>query len=454
MARQGRRSKRNLPEEPLELLVDRLSHEGRGIATNNGKVTFVEGGLPGEKVRARYRDSRARFDVVEVIEVLTPSIYRTVPRCRYFTVCGGCSLQHLSPQAQIAFKQDLLLEQLAHACGKAPDSFQLLEMLQGENYHYRRKARLAVRYVTRKGGGLVGFREKHGTFITDMTFCEVLVDTLANLIQPLRELVNQLEARQHIPQFEVACGEDGDSRPRVALVMRHLQALGKTDLEGLRQFAVHHGCDFYLQPGSIDSVHRLWPEQGEERLLYRLPEFNLTMQFHPLDFIQVNESVNRQAIALVIELLELDPHDRVLDLFCGLGNFTLPMSRFCQQVIGIEGSAGLVARARDNASFNGIENVSFEVADLCQVKGTEPWYDRGFDKVLLDPPRSGALEIIDWLGRLGARKIVYVSCNPATLARDAAQLLEQGYVLGRVGVMDMFPHTAHVESIAEFTRAA
>ena len=453
MARRGPRRRKNLPVEPVELTVDRISHEGRGIASNNGKIAFVEGALPGERVRASYIDSRARFDEMAVLEILDPSPDRIAPPCSYFGTCGGCSLQHLAPEAQISFKQELLLDQLCHVSGIAPESFQLLENQRSDAFHYRRKARLAVRYVSKKGGALVGFREKYSSFITDMSTCQVLDRQISDLIVPMRQLINDLEAKMSIPQFEVASGLNKAGRPTVALIMRHLETLNGTDLELLREFAQQQNCDFYLQPKGIDSIHKIWPDDDNESLYYRLPEFDLEMQFHPVDFVQINEQMNRKAVNLAIELLELRPEDEVLDLFCGLGNFTLPLSRSCKHVIGVEGSDVMVKRAEENATHNAIENVSFDGADLYNLSGNESWYKRKFDKILLDPPRSGALEVIDWLVQSGARKIVYISCNPATLARDTARLVSNRYRLSRAGVMDMFPHTAHVESIAQFELA-
>lgn len=453
MARRGQRRRKNLPDEPVELTVDRISHEGRGIASNNGKVAFVEGALPGERVVASYLDTRASFDELTVDKVLDPSPDRVIPPCACFGTCGGCSLQHLAPDAQISFKREFLLDQLCHTAGLDPAGFEILDNLVGDTVHYRRKARLAVRFVSKKGGALVGFREKRSTFITDMTNCKVLERQIADLIAPLRELINSLDARMSVPQFEVAAGHNEAGRPTVALVMRHLEDLSQSDIDRLLEFAQVQKCEFYLQPKGTDSIHRIWPEDGKERLHYTLPDYDLAMQFHPVDFVQINEKINSKAVDLALDLLDLQPQDEVLDLFCGLGNFTLPMARSCRQVIGVEGSALMVRRAEENAASNAIENVSFDAADLYNLSGNEYWYKRKYNKVLLDPPRSGALEVIDWLALSGAGAIVYISCNPATLARDTARLLSKGYRLSHAGVMDMFPHTAHVESIARFELA-
>ncbi len=455
MVRRRRRRTRNLPSDPVELTIDRISHEGRGVASNDGKVTFVEGGLPGERVMARYLHCRSSFDETTTIDVLDPSPDRVTPPCPYFTVCGGCSLQHLASLSQIEFKQELLLDQLHHATGLDADSFEVLDIERGPTLHYRRKARLAVRYVEKKGGALVGFREKHSTFVTQMDSCHVLTTGISRLLTPLKELVNKLDARRDVPQFEVAAGNNDAGKSTVALILRHLKPLSADDLDTLSVFAADYGCELYLQPKGPDSIHKLWPSEGEDRLHYLVidpsfPDLPLTVKFHPADFVQINEEINSKAIRLAIGLLDLEPADRVLDLFCGLGNFSLPLARHCRQLTGIEGSEEMVTRARENAATNNISNAGFEMANLYELSGSETWLGEKYSKVLLDPPRSGALELIDWLVQCGARKIVYISCNPATLARDASLLVNGGYALRRAGVMDMFPHTAHVESIAEF----
>ena len=450
MSRRSRRSKQNLPEQAIQLKIDRLSHEGRGIASISGKIAFVDGALPDETVTARYLQSRSRYDELVTETVLAPSADRTTPGCAFFGRCGGCSLQHLSTSAQIEFKQQLLLDQLHHAIGVSETDISLLPFLQGEPYNYRRKARLAVRFVAKKGGALVGFREKYSRFITEMDDCRVLVEPVASLINPLRELVSNLESRLFIPQFEVAAGDAGQKGHQVALVMRHMRSLSNSDLDLILKFAERHQCDFYLQPKGVDTIHKIWPEDGPQRLQYCLPDYDLVMNFHPSDFIQVNGIINRQLIPLAIELLDLKAEDRVLDLFCGLGNFTLPIARHCDVVAGIEGSEVMVQRAMENAELNHVGNAEFHVANLYEAISNHPWSEQDFTKILLDPPRSGAIELIDFLVRQGAQKIVYISCNPATLVRDAAKLIEKGYTLNRVGVIDMFPHTAHVESIAEF----
>ena len=450
---QRRARRQRLPTEPVRLEVTSLSHEGRGIGHLNGKVAFIDGALPGEIVMASYVRKHSQFDELRVIEVEQASSQRVTPVCQYATRCGGCSLQHLDAAAQLDFKQSTLLEHLEKTTGLISTSFTLLPQLMGDTTHYRRKARLAVRMVMKKGGALVGFREKYSTFITEMDDCKVLLDDVARLLVPLRELISGLRANQDIPQVEVAVGEeqrDGELKNRVALVFRHLKTLAEEDLQALKEFAAGQELDLYLQPAGLESVHRLYPSEGVERLQYFLPAFDLALNFHPMDFTQVNAGINRSIVSQAIQLLEIETDDCVLDLFCGLGNFTLALARHCMRVVGVEGSHEMVLRGEENAARNNIKNVSFEVANLCDSIANKSWFKLPFTKVLLDPPRSGAIEIVQQITALRANKIVYVSCNPATLARDAAHLLANGYRLKSAGVMDMFPHTAHVESMAVF----
>ncbi|MCI5105195.1 MAG: 23S rRNA (uracil(1939)-C(5))-methyltransferase RlmD [Pseudomonadales bacterium] len=455
MSRRSRRQR--LPTEPVELTIESLSHEGRGVARIDGKVAFVAGALAGETVLARYTSRRSQFDELQVEEVIEPASERCEPPCEYAAVCGGCSLQHLQPEKQLDFKQSVLLEHLQQATGLGSDQFELIGQLKAQTLHYRRKARLAVRVVQKKGGVLVGFREKSSSFITDMQDCQVLVEDVARLIQPLRQLINELAARFDIPQIEVAVGETGpaaDAANQVALVLRHLRPLPDSDQQRLKEFAQQENLHLYLQPGGTDSVHRLFPdaEQGPERLTYFLPAHDLQLQFHPMDFTQVNASINRLIVDQALHYLQLDKEDRVLDLFCGLGNFTLAMAKQAAQLTGVEGSEEMVRRGQENAALNGLTNTEFAAADLSKSITEHHWAQSSYDKILLDPPRSGAQEIIAEIAALGARRIVYVSCNPITLARDSNLLLQQGYDLKSAGVMDMFPHTTHVESMAVFER--
>ena len=375
-------------------------------------------------------------------------------RCAVFDICGGCSRQDIESGAQLREKQSLLQRRLREIAGFEAETYQTLPPVTGPVWNYRRKARLAARMVRRKGRVLVGFREKRGKHVTVMGDCEVLAPGLAELIRPLGVLLDGLAAREAIPQIEVASGEAPDQpfRPEAALVLRHLRPLDPGDLNRLTEFAVRWNLQMYLQPAGVDSVHRLYPRHGSERLHYHLPEFGLRLAFHPMDFLQVNAAVNRRAVRLVTDLLALEPEDRVLDLFCGLGNFSLPIAGRCARVTGIEGSAEMVARAEENARANGIENTRFLAADLYRWNTEAPWAAEPWSKVLLDPPRSGALETIPLIAAGGAKKLVYVSCNPETLARDARELARSGFHLKSAGVMDMFPHTLHIEAVALFER--
>lgn len=458
-----RQRRRKLPSEPIELEITAISHEGRGIAHIDGKVAFVDGALEGERVTASYVRSRGKFDELKATSILSSSPDRVVPPCEFAGLCGGCSLQHMQPNAQIELKQSVLLEQLKHSANIDSAELKILPNLQDLQIHYRRKARLAVRMVAKKGGALVGFREKYSSFITDMDNCKVLVEEVASLIQPLRELITTLQGSHSIPQIEVAVGEEKippahvegeqDLSLKVALVIRHLQPLSEADLDALLEFAAQHSIELYMQPSSMQSVHKIFPLDGIERLQYFLPEFDLTLNFHPMDFTQINAGINRKIVSRAMQLLEVNKDDVILDLFCGLGNFTLAAARLSNTVVGVEGSEEMVKRGAENAQCNGIGNASFYAADLCQDITDKPWFKLKFSKILLDPPRSGAIEIIRQIAQIGANKILYISCNPATLARDAAELINAGYKLKSAGVMDMFPHTTHVESIAEFELA-
>lgn len=450
-----RRRRKALPVDPVVLDIESLNHEGRGVARVEGKVGFVDGALAGEKVSAKYVRRRSSFDEFSTIEVLQASQSRVAPGCDYFGVCGGCSLRHLDANEQLNLKESVLLDQLHHATSLKPENIEVLPQLKGDTDHYRRKARLAVRIVMKKGGALVGFREKYSSFITDMHNCQILAPEAANLIPALREFLMTLDGAGEIPQIEVAVGEtaaDASAPGLMAIILRHLQPLSKRDQEQLVGFAGDHGIHLYLQSGGPDSVRKIWPA-GEERLTYFLPQFDLQLKFHPQDFTQVNSSINRQIVERTIGMLQLSKADSLLDLFCGLGNFTLAAARACGSVVGVEGSKLMVDRGYENALLNNIENVSFHAFDLTKSISDQEWAQTKFNKVLLDPPRSGALEIIDEVAGLGAASIVYVSCNPSTLARDSAKLIENGYKLKSTGVMDMFPHTTHVESIAMFEKA-
>ena len=445
----SRRRHKKLPTEPVRASIERLSHDGRGISYIDGKITFIARALPGEEVMFRYTMKHSKFDEGDAIEVLQASPQRIEPRCPHFGVCGGCSLQHLSPADQISAKQERLLEHLGHLGKVTPG--EVLPPLTAEAWGYRRKARLGVKFMRREEVVRVGFREKHSAFLTDAKQCDVLHESIGSRLSEFSELVNQLSVRDKIPQIEVAVGDD-----HTALVFRHLEPLSVEDEQRLSDYGQSNGLGIFVQPKGPNTIRRLWPEpsQGDEfALSYRLPDYNVEIQFGPTDFTQVNAELNRQMIDRAIALLDLQSEDRVLDLFCGLGNFSLPMARKAGRVVGVEGDESLVERARENAQRNGINNVEFHAADLNGDLAATTWYGGGFNKLLLDPPRSGAPGVVEKLPQPLPQRIVYVSCDPATLARDAGVLVNQhGYTLVSAGVMDMFPHTAHVESIALFER--
>lgn len=437
-----RASKKNLLTEPVELLIETLSHDGRGIARIEGKTVFVAGALPGERVTARYRRRKRRYDEADTLEILAPAAIRVTPRCPHFGVCGGCSLQHMAADAQLELKQNTLLEQFRHIGTVEPES--VLPPLAGPLWQYRRRARLGVKYVIKKGRVLVGFRERSSPYVAELERCEVLRAAVGERIELLRATLEQLEAREHIAQIEVAVADNA-----TVLTLRNLQTLSAGDRERLCEFAQAHDLHLYLQPGGPDTLEPLWPATPVE-LYYALPDDGLRVYFAPLDFIQVNAAMNARMLQRALELMQVGADDRVLELFCGLGNFTLPLARRAAHVTAVEGDAGLVARAAANAERQGLDNITYYSADLAAAELALPWLQQSYDKILLDPPRSGALEVIQQLDLGEVARIVYVSCSPATLARDAGELVRKGFALRSAGVMDMFPHTAHVESIALF----
>jgi len=447
----ARRRRKKIPQEPFTVEIEGQSHDGRGIARLDGKTIFVDAALPDEAVVCQYTARNRRFDEAKTLEVVKSSDLRVEAKCAYFGLCGGCSLQHMSSDAQMELKQGTLLEQLAHFGGI--ENAEVIEPLLADQWHYRRKARLAVRYVRKKEKVLVGFREKRNHFVANIDFCEILDTKVACLIEPLSELIGQCEAKDQIPQIEVAVGDEA-----VALVFRHLEPLCDEDMQKLLNFCKAKQVHFYLQSGGPNTVIKVWPEDSDQRLYYQLAEQQLRFGFHPMDFTQVNAGINVTMIQRALDWLDLKSSDRVLDLFCGIGNFTLPIARHCKQVVGIEGSDDMVARGQENADLNGLKNAEFYTADLYQdfeaLDILKKITDSDFDKILLDPPRSGAQEVVEKIAKFGAKRLVYVSCNPATLARDAGILKQQGYALIKTGVMDMFPHTTHVESIALFERKA
>jgi 23S rRNA (uracil1939-C5)-methyltransferase len=435
-----------------------LTHTGEGVVRSDGKAVFVSGALPGETVKFRRTRGHRQHDEAELVEVLTPAAERVVPRCAHFGVCGGCALQHLSPEAQLEARQTELQDNFERVGRVMPRTW--LPPLRGPVWGYRRRARLGAKFVTKKAKVVVGFRERLAPFIADVQHCDVLSDPVGDLITPLATLLMTLTIRERVPQIEVAVADNA-----VALVLRVLEPPSGADLDRLREFGKTHAVRLYLQPGGLDSVHELdTPGEplahGSAGLRYRLPKFKLELEFLPTDFIQINGTVNEALVSQAVELLELNPTAEVLDLFCGIGNFTLPLARSAGRVVGVEGDAALVARARHNAAVNGLENTEFHVADLARLPADTtasfqgaPWVRKGYTHVLLDPPRAGAREVLGTVASLQPQRVLYISCHPGSLARDLGVLVnEQGFTLEAAGVLDMFPHTAHFESLALLTR--
>jgi 23S rRNA (uracil1939-C5)-methyltransferase len=423
--------------------IEQLSYDGRGVAHVDGKAVFIDGALPGERVVFRYGKRHKRYDTGQVLELLRAAPTRVPPECRYFGTCGGCSLQHLAPEAQLAAKQQILADSLAHIGKVAPERW--LAPLSGPVWAYRRKARLGVRLVPKKGGVLVGFRERRHSFITPLADCKTLDQRLAKLLPALTDLISTLSCANRIPQIEAAAGDHD-----VALVFRHLVALNDSDRERLRSFGERHAVQIHVQAEGPESVTALWPLQPP-LLSYRLAEHDVEILFAPTEFVQVNTVANACILNRALELLDPQTDESVLDLFSGVGNFTLPLARRAARVLGVEGDATLVQRARLNATHNRVANASFRQADLYRSLDHAPWDEERFDKLLLDPPRSGAIEAIKHLQAHRPSRIVYVSCYPATLARDSDYLVHAlGYRMMSAGVADMFPQTSHTEAIALF----
>ncbi len=433
--------------EPETARIESVTHDGRGIAGMDGKKAFIAGALDGETVQFIRRKSRRNFDEAELLEVIEASPDRIDARCEAFGRCGGCSLQHVTPQHQRDIKARTLRDNLERIGRVEPREW--LPPMTGPEWKYRRRARLAVKNVPAKGRVLVGFRERHAPYITDMHRCEVLATPVDAIIDELSELIGQLSIRARLPQIEVAIADNG-----VALVFRVLDPPTEADKAAMSAFGAAKQLRIYLQPGGMDSVALLYPQSVNEPLHYSLPEFGIKIAFEPIDFVQVNSEINQSMVHFAVERLDAGPDDRVLDLYCGIGNFSLPIARNSGTVLGVEGEGTLVARAVLNARRNELSNVEFRVADLSKIDGTENWVKAGWDRMLLDPARSGAAEVVSRMHLFGPERIVYVSCHPGTLARDAGTLVhEQGYNLDAAGIIDMFPHTAHVESIAVFTNS-
>lgn len=430
--------------------IESLDMEARGVARRDGKVVFVHGALPGERVTATSTRVKASYEVARVDRVVRESSQRVVPPCPNFGVCGGCAMQHLAPDAQVAVKQRVLEDGFMHIGRLKPE--RMLPPMLGPSWGYRYRARLSVRNVPKKGGVLVGFRERNGSYVVDMTECLVLPARVSAMLGPLRALFSGMSAPHRMPQVEVCVGEGV-----VVLVLRHMLPLTDDDIAQLRTFAADHDVQWWLQPKGPETVHPLEPAHADN-LAYTLPQFGLRMPYRPTDFTQVNHIVNRTLISRALALLDVQSTDRVADMFCGLGNFTLPLATLAREVVGVEGAASLTDRALDAASRHGLSaRTSFSTLNLFTIDAGWLRSLGRFDRMLIDPPREGAHALALALADLSAEeqpdRIVYVSCAPGTLARDAAILVhEAGYRLSAAGVVNMFPHTGHVESIAVFDR--
>lgn len=440
--------------------IESLDMEGRGVGHlrnedgSPGKVIFVEGALPGERVSYRSYRRKPKWEAASIVEIQRASSLRVTPPCPYFGTCGGCAMQHLDPAAQVAIKQRVLEDNLKHIGRVAPET--MLRPIYGPTWGYRYRGRLSIRHVAKKGGMLVGFHERKSGFITDMASCKVLPPQVSDLLLPLRELVASLSIMDRVPQVEVAVGQ-GAGEKIITLLLRIMEPLTPQDEAKLKAFADERKIHWWLQPKGPETAYAFYPEQGD--LHYVLPEFGIRMPFKPTDFTQVNHEINRTLVARALRLLEVQKHERVADLFCGLGNFTLPIATQASQVVGIEGSTSLTERALQNARANGLEGkTQFHCRNLFEVTADDLIALGKFDRMLIDPPRDGAMALSQALAEFARQRadllpqrIVYVSCSPATLARDAGILVnEAGYVLRQAGVVNMFPHTAHVESIAVF----
>ena len=429
-----------------ELRVESLDQEGRGIAHADGKVIFIEGALPGELVTCASYIRKPSYEVAQVGRVIEAASARVTPRCPHFGTCGGCSQQHFDARAQVAAKQRVLEDNLRHI-GKV-DCGHILPAIYGEPWGYRHRARFSARFVPKKGGALIGFREKRSSYVTDMTTCDVVPPRISTLLVPLRGLINGFSRPERMPQIELAIGVDTD-----ALVLRMLEPLSPKDEELVREFADRHCVHFFVQPRGPDTAVPFYPPH-DGVLYYTLPEFSLELGFSPTEFTQVNAAVNVVLVRRAMTLLDPQPGERIADMFCGLGNFTLAIARSGARVVGFEGARSLVARAQSNAARNGLtDTAEFRMADLFKLDTAALAACGHFDRMLIDPPRDGAVELIKSLSDEAPRRIVYVSCNAATLARDAGVLVHvHGYQLMAAGVVNMFPHTSHVESIAVFER--
>lgn len=441
----------------LTAVIESLDQEGRGVAHLEGKTIFIEGALPTEKVTFQSYKVKPSYEVGRLVQVIKQSNLRVTPKCIHYSVCGGCKLQHLDFTGQVATKQRLLENDLWHIGKVKPEN--MLPPLYGPVWGYRHKARLSVRYVEKKQRVLVGFNEKGTRFVADMNSCEVLTPEVSALIAPLQDLIFKLSLREQIPQIELAVGEAVNAKPVIVLIFRIMAALSSDDELLLKAFAENHDVQVWTQTKGPETIKPFWPTEEQntahgQQLQYSLPEFDLTYPFKPNEFTQVNPQINQVMIRRAMQLLKPQAHEKIADFFCGIGNFTLPITRSGAQVLGLEGLANLVDRANESAALNHIQHTQFGVADLFKMTPEALTSLGRFDKWLVDPPRDGAFELIKSLDETNSpQRIVYVSCNPATLSRDAGVLVnEKGYILKAAGVINMFSHTAHVESIALFER--
>ena len=442
----GRRFRKpKLPQGDFEAQIQSLSHDGKGVARIDEKATFIQGALAGEKITFRYTNRKKSYDEGLVTSVIEASPDRVQPKCAHYEICGGCSLQHLDADKQIEAKQQVLLDNLEHI-GKVSAQSILPPLTNDSVWGYRRKARLGVKNVPKKGKVLVGFRERASSFVADLTLCPVLHPRVGELLPQLSELVEGLSINAKLPQVEVAMDDD-----QCVLIFRILEDLTDTDAAAIKAFGEAYDIIPYTQRGGPDTVIPLSGIPAD--LHYALPDQNLELGFLPGDFTQVNTDINRKMINRALDMFDLNQNDTVLDLFCGVGNFTLPLATQAGTVVGVEGDEGLVQRAKSNAERNKLANVDFYAANLYEELKPQPWLNQHFTKALIDPPRSGALEILPLINKMGIETLLYISCYPGTLARDAGVLVnEMGYTLVSAGVMDMFPHTGHVESIALFKK--
>ncbi|MBI3561360.1 MAG: 23S rRNA (uracil(1939)-C(5))-methyltransferase RlmD [Gammaproteobacteria bacterium] len=436
------RRRKSLSKQPQQATVHDLTHEGHGVARVNDKTVFIPGTLPGEEIQFVYTDRKRNYDTGQLLTILRPSADRITPQCRHFDRCGGCNLQHLTTDQQLTFKQKIVLDNLRRIGHVVPAT--LLPPITGPSWGYRRRARLGVKYVSKKQRMLLGFRERASHLLADLSQCETLDPRVGHALTTMAQVLKGLSCYTLIPQVEVAVADNA-----TAWVIRHLQPFTAADIEVLKHAAQQHGWQVYQQPAGVESITPIWPPDAT--LFYRVDADAIEIQFAPADFIQVNREVNVALIDAAIDALQLTTDTTVLELFSGLGNFSLPIARRAKNVVAVEGDAGLVKRAQQNTLHNQVANITHYVADLSKTTPLLPWMRSQYDRILLDPPRTGAADILPTLATSHATRIVYISCNPATLARDAGILVNQlNYRLDQIRVVDMFPHTAHVETLAVF----